>query len=398
MRLLILGLLSLAAAAPSRAQWMAAPPMGTARTGAAAAILDGRLYVVGGRDAGGALLASAEAFTPATGWAPIAPLDDARADAQLVAFEGRLYLLGGFGDSDDTDDVEIYDPGLDRWEGADRDLDRSRAGLAAGVAGGAMYVLGGAREGQVLSSAETFDGDDWNLYGPWTLAPARAGAGAASTGDALVVAGGFSQVGPVATVERFVPGVSGEALPSLPSARGGLALVAAGGALVALGGRDATDEAVAAVDRLEPGAPSWTPLAPLPEPRAGAVAAVLGPDLYVAGGTNAFGSRLATVVRLPNVVAGESGAPDASALSLSLDGPNPARGSVRLALALAAPAAVRVTVVDVRGREVATLADGDRAAGRHALSWDASRLPAGVYAIRATTAGTTAVLRVTTVR
>lgn len=397
MRALILSLLCLAAV-PSRAQWLAAPPMGTARTGAASAVLDGRLYVVGGRDAGGALLASAEAFTPAAGWAPIAPLDDGRSDAQLVAYQGRLYLLGGFDSSDDTDDVEIYDPALDRWDDADRDLDRSRAGLAAGVAGGAMYVLGGAREGQFLSSAETFDGDDWQIYAPWTLTPARASAGTASTGDAIVVAGGFSQVGPVATVERFVPGNPAVVLPSLPSARGGLALVAAGGAFVALGGRDATDQAVATVDRLEPGATAWTPLASLPEPRAGAVAAALGPDLYVAGGTNAFGSRLATVVRLPNAVAGESGAPGATALALALDGPNPARGAVRLALALAAPAAVRVTVVDVQGREVATLADGERTAGRHALAWDASRLPAGVYAVRATAAGATAVLRVTTVR
>ena len=45
--------------------------------------------------------------------------------------------------------------------------------------------------------------------------------------------------------------------------------------------------------------------------------------------------------------------------------PNPSSGSARVAFALPEAGSVRLTVVDVRGREVALLAEGLWAAGRH---------------------------------
>ncbi len=45
------------------------------------------------------------------------------------------------------------------------------------------------------------------------------------------------------------------------------------------------------------------------------------------------------------------------------------------------PGALRVTVLDLLGREVAVLADDAREAGVHEMRLDASRLPAGVYVV-----------------
>ncbi len=76
-----------------------------------------------------------------------------------------------------------------------------------------------------------------------------------------------------------------------------------------------------------------------------------------------------------------------SALSLSA-GPNPARGPVRVALALPSDArTVRVTVHDVAGREVALLARGPLSAGRHEWSWNGrdvagARAAPGLYLVR----------------
>jgi hypothetical protein len=39
-------------------------------------------------------------------------------------------------------------------------------------------------------------------------------------------------------------------------------------------------------------------------------------------------------------------------------------------------------VYDVLGREVETLVDGERTAGIHTVSWDASSKPSGVYIYR----------------
>jgi len=67
--------------------------------------------------------------------------------------------------------------------------------------------------------------------------------------------------------------------------------------------------------------------------------------------------------------------------------PNPARGQVELGFDLPSAGRVRISVYDLSGRRIATLADEWRAAGRHALSWngrDASGRPvqAGVYLVR----------------
>ncbi len=59
-------------------------------------------------------------------------------------------------------------------------------------------------------------------------------------------------------------------------------------------------------------------------------------------------------------------------------GPNPSRGFVRVSLTLPHDErAVRVSVHDVAGRELAVLASGALAAGAHAWSWD-GRDPRGV--------------------
>jgi hypothetical protein len=50
--------------------------------------------------------------------------------------------------------------------------------------------------------------------------------------------------------------------------------------------------------------------------------------------------------------------------------PNPTQGPARIAFALPVDARVRLTVLDLQGRRVATLADGELSAGRHEMKWD----------------------------
>jgi len=63
--------------------------------------------------------------------------------------------------------------------------------------------------------------------------------------------------------------------------------------------------------------------------------------------------------------------------------PNPVRTSARVNFELAREARVRLTIVDLAGREVAVLADGVQSAGSHHANWDgAAAAPAGVYFVR----------------
>jgi len=76
-------------------------------------------------------------------------------------------------------------------------------------------------------------------------------------------------------------------------------------------------------------------------------------------------------------------------LALAPPAPNPARGTLRFSFDLPRAMHVRLEVVDVQGRVVAMLAEGDFGAGRHERAWDASvagaRASAGLYFVRLVT-------------
>jgi hypothetical protein len=73
-------------------------------------------------------------------------------------------------------------------------------------------------------------------------------------------------------------------------------------------------------------------------------------------------------------------------VALAPPAPNPARGALRFAFDLPRAMHVRLEVVDVQGRVVAALAEGDFGPGRHEHEWNASiagaRAGAGLYFIR----------------
>ncbi|MEM1116143.1 MAG: choice-of-anchor B family protein [Bacteroidota bacterium] len=103
------------------------------------------------------------------------------------------------------------------------------------------------------------------------------------------------------------------------------------------------------------------------------------------------------VVELEAQVVADEPAPEAApALTVA---PNPLGASASVQFALPEAADVRLTVLDVRGREVAVLADGPRAAGAHTVGLDGRGLPAGVYLVRLGVNGrTAATARATVVR
>ena len=97
------------------------------------------------------------------------------------------------------------------------------------------------------------------------------------------------------------------------------------------------------------------------------------------------------------ITAGEDAAPDAAPANLAAF-PNPVAASATVRYTLAATSDVRLDVVDVLGRRVATLVQGVQAAGPHTATLDAAALPPGVYVLRLTAGSTTATTRLTIAR
>ena len=94
-----------------------------------------------------------------------------------------------------------------------------------------------------------------------------------------------------------------------------------------------------------------------------------------------------TLVERPSLLSADAGAALPTRLELSQALPNPFQRSTRIAYALPKAGTVRLTVHDLQGRVVATLAEGNFPAGRHTAIWDGSGSGAGVYFVRLTQDG-----------
>ncbi|HEY6866548.1 MAG TPA: T9SS type A sorting domain-containing protein [Candidatus Eisenbacteria bacterium] len=88
-------------------------------------------------------------------------------------------------------------------------------------------------------------------------------------------------------------------------------------------------------------------------------------------------------------------------LAIASVAPNPAAGEARVEFVLPRAMEVRLSIVDVQGREVAVLADGAMPAGRHQAMWTRpgrADTPAGMYFVRAQGAGQVVTRRFAVVR
>lgn len=139
---------------PASGQWTRIADAPSARNSAAAAVIGGKIYVVGGRQArkqaDGSLrqvnVATLEVYDPARNrWTVKAPMPQAQGGLAAAAFGGRLYAFGGeqwipqqkvFAES------WVYDPDRDTWSPLPP-LPTPRHGLGAATVGNRIFLIGG---------------------------------------------------------------------------------------------------------------------------------------------------------------------------------------------------------------------------------------------------------------
>ncbi len=235
-------------------RWTELPPLLQPRAAAAAAVVDNRIIVAGGVDSEGRLLNTTEIFD-GNSWQLGAPIPTPR---QMLgaASDGKLvYALGGTDGTSDLATVETYDPAADTWTSL-AELPGRRSDFGVASADGRLVVVGGMSQGQVLRSVVALDlaTRSWN------------------------------------------------GLPDLATARHGMALAGVGKTIYAIGGANgggdaqitSSAESLKLAPRKPQPAPEWRVLPDAPTDRLMMAWAVLGDEIWVAGGMR-HGDTLQTV-------------------------------------------------------------------------------------------------------
>jgi N-acetylneuraminic acid mutarotase len=127
--------------------WTTLEPMPTARSGLGVAVVDGKIYAIGGYN--GSYLATNEMYDPTTNtWTTKQPMPTARSMVGIAVVQNKIYVFGGvtgpsnFTSSTYTGATEVYDPVTDKWENK-TSMPMPRYRLCANVVNDRIYLIGG---------------------------------------------------------------------------------------------------------------------------------------------------------------------------------------------------------------------------------------------------------------
>jgi N-acetylneuraminic acid mutarotase len=182
---------------PATTMWTPRAPMPTARSAGAAAVIDGLIYVAGGRPPQGQDFA---VYDPVgNSWEALPPMPTGRNHLAVGAIGGRIYVAGGrFGggfSSELTDVLEIYDPATRSWS-AGAPMLGPRSGTNGIAVGGCFYVWGGESTSGVDEENEAYHAatDSWRALAPLPT-PVHGVTGAAHIDGLIYAPGGGTAVG-----------------------------------------------------------------------------------------------------------------------------------------------------------------------------------------------------------
>lgn len=224
------------------AQWATKAPLPEPRASLGVAVLDGKIYAVGGeRD--GAPIAAASVYDPATDmWSALPPLPEGRTDLAAAAANGKLYVLGGTTVAGTGPQrpglamVSVYDPATKQWSAAPA-MPTARSGLATVTVGNMIYALGGQQDGTSLKAVERFDPqtNTWSAVAP--LRDARRNLAATSRENTIYAAGGIGTAESSNTLQVFdIAANKWSSGPDLVAGSSGLGIAAVNGKLYTVGG------------------------------------------------------------------------------------------------------------------------------------------------------------------
>jgi N-acetylneuraminic acid mutarotase len=127
-----------------QSSWTTLTPMPTARGDLGAAVVNGKIYAIGGLS-GDVPVRNNEQYDPvANSWTVEMPMPTARSGFAIAVFDGKIYVIGGTVGNGFVGNNEVYDPSTNTWE-TKASMPTPRSDLSANVVNDRIYLIGGKK-------------------------------------------------------------------------------------------------------------------------------------------------------------------------------------------------------------------------------------------------------------
>ncbi|MGB9853463.1 MAG: Kelch repeat-containing protein [Candidatus Bathyarchaeales archaeon] len=203
--------------------WETKSSMPTKRKGLSASVVNGKIYVIGGRVGEPTYnpLPLTEVYDPETDtWTTAAPIPVPVSYHASVVLDGKIYILGGSTKTEVSISLnQIYDPKTDSWSNGTsllEGVDAAAAGATTGLlATKRIYVIGGKQNLDAVNLNQVYDPetDSWTFGTP--MPTARYGLGVAVVNDMLYAIGGMQDWFRAPANERYTPMGYGKVPPKI---------------------------------------------------------------------------------------------------------------------------------------------------------------------------------------
>ncbi|XP_045476736.1 ring canal kelch homolog [Harmonia axyridis] len=218
-------------------------------------------------------------------WYQVAEMPTRRCRAGLAVLNGKVYAVGGFNGSLRVRTVDVYDPVLDQWTSC-ANMEARRSTLGVAVLNDLIYAVGGFDGSAGLNTAEVFDTkkQSWKMISP--MSTRRSSVGVGVLNNLLYAVGGYDGASRqcLCSVECYNPETdTWVCVPDMLYRRSGAGVGVLDGILYAVGGHDGplVRKSVEAYDSDKE---TWTPVADMALCRRNAGVVAMNGLLYVVGG------------------------------------------------------------------------------------------------------------------
>ena len=294
----------------SASAWSKGTDMPTPRTEITATNIGNDIYVIGGFDKTGKVLATVEVYnTKNDSWETLSPLPQPLHHTVASNFNGKIYVIGGYTNNNwiPSSKLFIYSPNNDTWiEGSS--MPTARGGLTAVFIDDILYAIGGEGESGVVDINEAYNSktNNWISKSPMPT-PRHHVASAVVDGNVYVIGGRVQGVSPITNVnvnEMYNPKEDKWIkFESMPSKRSGISAASINNNTIYVFGGEDINKTYNNNEKYNVNNNKWESKESMPTARHGLTAISANDDnkIYVIGGGPEPGLSVTSVNEIFNI-------------------------------------------------------------------------------------------------